>query len=235
MKNIFIYLFNKDFFNRQTSSNSALKCRPANVKFSCPFIKPFSLTTKGNELFGSINSNASCFRKKFIFRPFIFESKNYNRHWNSIDSAPFYEMLNLPIKFYKMISTVVKHLFSSSSPFAVFFRIITIVINSFYCSVRFSKLLNMNFIRSSHVFLKFTKRSPQVFYPSSSIVFIRMMIRIITSSLHSIINLMKSLIARPKSSSHIFYLLRESAGRLASILHFIRKADNSRILAQNMI
>lgn len=129
--------------------------------------------------------------KNFLYWPSKFQATPNKLSVNSSNFRPFIQAPFFTSKFKNMIISPISCLLFHGRPFAVFFRVISIIINSIYRSIRSvnSKMFEIRFI---HIIPKFFKGLPKTFYPSRPVTKIVNLFRIFTSFTHRIIDIIES-------------------------------------------
>jgi hypothetical protein len=109
-------------------------------------------------------------------------------------SRPFANTVGFSIESYKNGSSPVLSLLSNCSPSAVFFTVMTIVINSVNRCITFAKFLYMRLVRFEHIISEFFKGLPKAFDTSPSIIFVSPSHNFIATTVDSYIRSVKLLI-----------------------------------------
>lgn len=146
----------------------------------------------------------------------------------NIQAALFYPItkaLSFISNRYETIASCISQLFCSSSPSAVFLRVVSIIINTINLRIFRAKLSNMFEVACIHIMPKLIKRFPFASYTTTTIPPVVIRFRTVTAFKHAIIDILETRATQAMSSRSDS--LKPSLSNMPAATTFDVSAQNS--------
>jgi len=160
-----------------------------------------TLITQNLNIGNLLGTFSDWFGKGSFYGPTFFDSgfKSFVRNINSF--SPFRRAKRETLVFKDSIIAFVSTIFLAGRPFAVFFAVVAVSIDSVNLCLFFSKLVHMFKVAGKHVLFKLFGRRPKAFNPTSTVVWVLGQFVRCASRSYTVIDSIKS---RGLCSFHIF-------------------------------
>ena len=185
-----------------------------------------------------LNSRQGFFNSPII--PVQSQPQLYLSHFKNV--SPLCYRMSFSIVSYLCSIASVPRLFFSCRPSKIILAIVSIIIDSFNCGIKFPKFIQMFLVGLADVILKFLKRFPFAFYTTTTVSWVSSIYRIITNRLNSVPHYIKRFFRKSVGRLNHFCSTTTGTGYLFWLPRFIKFLPanftyfyHSRILSNNLI